>query len=188
MQLHLIRHTTPAVASGVCYGRSDVDVAASFATEVQSIRHKISHIRSVANYSSPLSRCSRLAFSLELRDTRHDARLMELDFGDWEMQAWEEIPREHLDRWGKAYTHTAPPGGETFTELHGRASAFLQEQLARHHGHDVVAVTHAGVIRALLADALNLSLTEVFRFHLDFGSVTQLRMGSGYPVVGYVNR
>jgi alpha-ribazole phosphatase len=188
MQLHLIRHTTPAVASGVCYGRSDVDVAASFATEVQAIRDKISHITPAANYSSPLSRCSRLASSLELRDTRHDARLMELDFGDWEMQAWEDIPREHLDRWGMAYTHTAPPGGETFIELHGRASAFLQEQLARHRGHDVVAVTHAGVIRALLADALNLSLAEVFRFHLDFGSVTQLRMGSGHPVVGYVNR
>ena len=188
MQLYLIRHTTPAVAPGVCYGQSDVDVVETFVAEVQAVRTKIAGITPAASYSSPLSRCARLASSLKLGETQHDARLMELDFGDWEMRAWDDIPREKLDRWGGAYTHVAPPGGETFTELHTRASDFLRELIARHHGHDVVAVTHAGVIRALLADVLNLPLTEVFRFHLDYGSVTQLKLGEGMPAVGYVNR
>lgn len=188
MQLYLIRHTTPAVAPGVCYGQSDVDVAEVFLDEVQAIRAKIAAISPVASYSSPLSRCSRLASSLKLGETQHDARLMELYFGDWEMQAWDNIPREHLDRWSGAYTHLAPPGGETFTELHGRASEFLREQTTRYRGQDVVAVTHAGVIRALLADVLNLPLTEVFRFHLDYGSVTRLDCGERVRSVVYVNR
>lgn len=188
MQLYLIRHTTPAVPPGVCYGQVDVDVAATFFDEVQAVRAKIADITPAASYSSPLSRAARLAASLGLGETQHDARLMELDFGDWELRAWEEIPQEHLDRWGKAYTHIAPPGGETFIELHGRASDFLRELLDRHRGQDVVVVTHAGVIRALLAEVLNLPLTEVFRFHLDYGSVTHLRLGDAVPAVGYVNR
>lgn len=188
MQLYLIRHTTPAVAPGVCYGRSDVAVADTFMDEAQAVRAKIAHLTSVVGYSSPLSRCARLASSLRLGEMPHDSRLMELDFGDWEMQAWDEIPREHLDRWGEAYTHVAPPGGETFTELHRRTADFLSEVMARHRGHDVVVVTHAGVIRALLAEVLSLPLTEVFRFHLDYGSVTQLRLGDAVPAVGYVNR
>lgn len=176
------------MAPGVCYGQADVDVAETFFEELRAVEAKIAGLAPAVSYSSPLSRCTRLASSLKLGETRHDARLMELDFGDWEMQMWDDIPREHLDHWGKTYTHIAPPGGETFADLHGRATEFVRELIERHRGHDVVVVTHAGVIRALLADVLNLPLTEVFRFHLDYGSVTQLKLGDGLPAVGYVNR
>jgi len=188
MRLYLIRHTTPAIAPGVCYGQADVDVAATFFDELQAVRSKISDLAPVATYSSPLSRASKLASGLQLGEPAHDARLMELDFGDWELRAWEEIPRAHLDQWGHAYTDIAPPGGETFTELHRRATACLQDLKCRHSGQDVVVVTHAGVIRAMLADVLNLPLIEVFRFHLDYGSVTQLNLGDTVAAVGYVNR
>jgi len=188
MQLHLIRHTTPAVQPGICYGQSDVDVTATFPEEAQAVRNKLSAIAPVAIYSSPLTRATKLAATLRLGVTCHDTRLMEMDFGAWEMLAWESIPREQLDHWGQAYTRVAPPKGETFTALHARATEFLQELKTRHHGQDVIVVTHAGVIRALLAEVLNLPLTEVFRFHLDFGGVTQLRFGDNLPAVGYVNR
>jgi alpha-ribazole phosphatase len=188
MQLYLIRHTTPAVPPGVCYGQADVDVAASFYDEVQTVRAKLTGINPVASYSSPLARASRLAASLELVQTRHDARLMELSFGDWELRSWDDIPRDHLDRWGNDYANNPPPRGETFTELQIRATEFLRELMIRHRGQDVIAVTHAGVIRALLAEVLNLPLTEVFRFHLDYGSVTHLRLADSMPSVGYVNR
>lgn len=188
MQLHLIRHTTPAVLPGVCYGQSDVDVTTTFVEEARVVRSKLAAIVPVAVYSSPLTRATKLAASLKLGVTRHDTRLMEMDFGAWEMLAWAAIPREQLDHWGQAYTRVAPPKGETFTELHTRATEFLKELKIRHHGQDVIVVTHAGVIRALLADVLNLPLTEVFRFHLDFGGVTQLKFGDNLPAVGYVNR
>lgn len=188
MQLYLIRHTTPAVAPGVCYGQSDVDVSATFFDEVEAVRAKIADLAPAASYCSPLSRAARLASSLKLGQTQHDARLMELDFGDWELRPWEEIPSEQLDRWGNAYTHVAPPGGETYTELHLRATDFLRELLSRHRGENVVVVTHAGVIRALLAEVLGLPLAEVFRFHLDYAGVTLLQFTEALPSVGFVNR
>jgi alpha-ribazole phosphatase len=188
VQLYLIRHTTPAVPPGVCYGQADVDVAATFFDEAARVRHKLADLAPAASYSSPLARAARLAESLGFGPPEHDPRLMELDFGDWELQSWESIPRAHLDAWGHAYTHVAPPGGETFNALHQRAVAFMQELIHRHRGQDVVVVTHAGVIRALLAEALNLPLVEGFRFHLDYGSVSQIRWTDSAPVVGYVNR
>ena len=188
MQLYLIRHTTPAVPPGVCYGQSDVDVASTFIDEVERVRGKIAHVTPSATYSSPLSRAAKLAAGLKLGPARHDARLMELDFGAWEMQAWDDIPREQLDRWGSDYTRTAPHGGETYVELHRRVTEMLQELRAQHHGESVVVVTHAGVIRALLAEVLGMPLTEVFRFHLDYAGVTLLQFAEGLPSVGFVNR
>lgn len=30
MDIYLIRHTTPAIAKGICYGQTDLDVTANF--------------------------------------------------------------------------------------------------------------------------------------------------------------
>lgn len=188
MQLYLIRHTTPAVPPGVCYGQSEIDVAASFADEIAAIRAKLTGLSPAACYSSPLQRCARLASALGFGEPRHDERLKELHFGSWEMQAWDTIPRHELDRWGRFHVNEAPPGGETFADLHRRAKEFLHDPTVRQHTGPVLAVTHAGVIRALLAEALNLPLNEAFRFHLDYGSITKLSLKEPMPAVSYVNR
>lgn len=188
MELYLIRHTTPDIPSGVCYGQAEIGLAASFADEAAAVRRKLAGVTPSACYSSPLQRCARLADILNLGAPQHDARLQELHFGAWEMQAWEAIPRHELERWGNGYVDEAPPGGETFAELHRRACAFLHELAAKEHAGAVVAVTHAGVIRALLAEVLHLPLTEAFRFHLDYGGVTHLHVNGAIPAVGCVNR
>lgn len=99
---------------------------------------------------------------------------MELHFGEWEMKGWQEISLKALERWGASYIHEAPPGGETYLELHQRAKGFLAE--LRGSGVESVAVvTHAGVIRALLAEAIGKAISETFDFELSYGGVTQLK-------------
>ncbi|MEO8418782.1 MAG: histidine phosphatase family protein, partial [Methylophilaceae bacterium] len=51
-----------------------------------------------------------------------------------------------------------------------------------------VVVTHGGVIRALLGEVLGLPLIDVFRFQIDFASVTQLLLEEKVKRIGYVNR
>jgi alpha-ribazole phosphatase len=51
----------------------------------------------------------------------------------------------------------------------------------------VVIVTHAGVIRALLARVLNLPLENAFQFRIDAGSVHKLRSIDDYIYLEYVN-
>lgn len=188
MKVALIRHTALQVPQGVCYGQSDVDVAASFIEELGRLRAKLQGEQFARLYSSPLQRCVKLASALEQGEPALDARLAELHFGDWEMQAWDDIPREVFDEWAHNYAHIAPPNGETFSQMQQRALEFLAEAQQQHAGQDIAIVTHGGVIRALIAHVLNMPLKGLFRFNIDHGSITQLEFGDTVPRIHFVNR
>lgn len=186
MELYLVRHTTPQVAKGVCYGRAELDVCSSFMSELETVRGKLQDVTPAALYASPQLRCTKLAEALGFGTPVYDPRLMELHFGEWELRSWDDIPRHEFDRWAGSYVEHAPPGGESFSALHSRASDFLHE--IKHACGQVLAVTHAGVIRALLAEAMNIPLTEALHVHLDFGGVTKLLLDQDTVKVGYINR
>lgn len=191
MKLTLIRHTSLQVPTGICYGQSDVDVASTFLEEAAATRAKIAHLQFDAVYTSPLQRCLKLADALQLPSATLDDRLKELHFGDWELQPWDDLPREYFDVWAQNYAELAPPNGETFTQLQQRGIAFLQEALQQHPQGHIVVVSHGGMIRALLAHVLNMPLKGLFRFNIDYGSVTQLDFcglaQGGVPKIEFVN-
>ena len=91
MQITLVRHTTPDVPVGTCYGQSDVPLRASFEEEAEVVRRRLSGMAFDAVYTSPLSRCTRLAHFCGYPDAIQDKRLMEINFGVWEMQRYENI-------------------------------------------------------------------------------------------------
>jgi alpha-ribazole phosphatase len=188
MELYLVRHTTPDIPPGVCYGHAELDLHEDAAIEIIAVRDKLAAVRPAAFYTSPLLRCRRLAEALPWDTLQEDARLMEMHFGEWEMQLWDAIPREVFDYWAQHFVEHAPPGGESFRDLHRRASAFFADCADKHAGQTVVAVTHAGVIRSLLAHALRLALEHVPGFHLDFGGVTRIDVSGSQTRVVYVNR
>ena len=77
-----------------------------------------------AVYTSSLQRCVKLAQALNMVEAKQDNRLQELHFGDWELQAWDNIPRDIFDRWAHDYANIAPPNGETFSQLQQRGIHF----------------------------------------------------------------
>ena len=95
MRLHFIRHTRPDIARGVCYGQSDIPLASSFPEEVEDVRQRLAERLEGRTpcrvYSSPLSRCRRLAEALGYAAPLLDERLLELNFGAWELQKFEDI-------------------------------------------------------------------------------------------------
>ena len=193
MELYLVRHTTPDIAPGICYGQSDIGVKHTFEDEVAALRPKIAHIEEASFHSSPLQRCLLLAQAVAggRHEIQQDARLKELNFGDWELQSWDDIPRGLLDEWADEHVKLAPPNGESFHQLSLRVQAFV-EQLTQQGAGVHVAFTHAGVIRALTGFALGLPLSNVFRLHIDYASVTKLiiDLDRDRPLmrVGFVNR
>ena len=64
MEILLVRHTTPNIEKGVCYGQTDIDVTPSFNEELKVIQEKIQPKESDLVFSSPLLRCEKLATSL----------------------------------------------------------------------------------------------------------------------------
>lgn len=188
LKLTLVRHTSLQIAPGICYGQTDVDVASSFMQEALQTQTKLADMTFDAVFTSPLQRCVKLADALGHRQMKEDARLKELHFGDWEMQAWDDVPRDIFDEWAQNYAELAPPKGETFQQLQQRGVDFLTEMMKTHPNQHLLVVTHGGMIRALLAHVLNMQLKGLFRFHVDYGSVTQLDFSGAVPKVNFVNR
>ncbi|MDD2933963.1 MAG: alpha-ribazole phosphatase [Methylotenera sp.] len=188
MNLHLIRHTSLSIPAGVCYGQSDVDVSLNFDIERDILAKKLAAISFDAVYASPLQRCTKLAHALNLGQIQTDERLKELHFGDWEMQTWDSIPRDVFDIWANDYANLSPPNGESFTQLHARTKAFVADVSKHSHGKNIAVVTHGGVIRAMLAEVLNMPLKGLFRIVIDHASVTQISFNEAVPRIHFVNR
>ncbi len=195
MKLTLVRHTSLDIAPHLCYGQTDVPVSKNVEQVQQQLQAKLAPFEFDAIYASPLSRCHQLAEALcagdalTLRDRKIqlDDRLKELNFGDWEMTAWDAIPRTQFDDWANNYEHLAPPNGETFAQMHYRSTSFVNELKPRAQGQHLLVVTHGGLIRALVAEVLQMPLKRLFRMTIHHASVTQLEFTDPVPKLHFMN-
>ncbi|MEW5783051.1 MAG: alpha-ribazole phosphatase family protein [Pseudomonadota bacterium] len=167
MRLWLIRHPLPAVAPGICYGATDLPLAEDPVLHANALGPLLP--KAVPVYSSPLQRCLRLAEHLHPAPIV-DARLREIDFGNWEMQPWEALDRALLDAWAADPCHFQPPGGERVADLRQRVAAFLAEL-----PDEAVVVAHAGVIK--VCAALLAGEEDWFGLRFDYGSLTLIANG-----------
>ncbi len=164
MRLHLIRHPKPLIETGICYGRHDclaedvVSVAAGLLAELPV---------GLPLWTSPLIRCRVLAAHLHPQPIIDD-RLAEMHFGNWEGRRWDDISRAELDAWAADVAGYAPPGGESPRDLQRRALDFV----ASLDVQEAVIVTHAGVIRTLLAHWQGLPPERWTELNFAYGSCT----------------
>lgn len=173
MEIYLIRHTTPKIDKGICYGQTDLDITETFAEEVASIRPFIpKNIASV--YSSPLQRCRKLAEALFPQHMiQLDKDLMELNCGNWEMQPWNEIPKEEIQPWITDFITIETPLGESYVQMHSRV--INRFQTICQQPVPAVIVAHGGVLRSILAHITQTSLKESFDvFTCHYGCVVKL--------------
>lgn len=163
MHLYLVRHPRPVVAAHVCYGSTDLDVAADgLAAAMASLLPVLP--RHAVLFSSPLRRCAalteNLAQALGCATPTYDARLAEMHFGDWEMRAWDDIPRTAVDAWTSDMVGYRPGGGESVLQVAQRVRAF-RDELAAADVEDAIVICHAGIIRLLAACEHGLSAAEM---------------------------
>ncbi|CAN5683385.1 hypothetical protein BH11PSE7_BH11PSE7_23350 [soil metagenome] len=149
MNLWLIRHAAPLIASGTCYGKLDVAADPHATREAAMSLASALPLRMMVR-CSPLRRCTQLLEGLvtlrpDLEPTQ-DAHLQEMDFGYWEGQRWDDIGQQALTDWTSSFSDYAPGGGECVSQFMQRvAQAF--DELA-HGARDTAWITHAGVARA----------------------------------------
>ncbi|MDR1221885.1 MAG: alpha-ribazole phosphatase [Tannerella sp.] len=147
MEVYLIRHTSVDVLQGVCYGQTDVPLKPSFEQEAEIVKGNLAAYTFDAVYTSPLTRCVKLATYCGYPDARQDDRLKELFMGDWEMLPFDEIKDPQLQEWYDNFLSVPTRNGESFRDLRARVSSFLKE-LANSAGrnHQIAVFTHGGVL------------------------------------------
>lgn len=172
MEIILIRHTTPKIDKGICYGQADIDVTSTFNEEVLAIKEQLpKNLNEFNVYSSPLLRCKKLAETLFSKIT-YDNRLKELDFGDWELKKWNDINQNELAIWMNNFVTQKTTNGESYIDLHTRTTNFINNIKSKNA--PTILVTHAGVIRSIWAHATNTNLKNSFDLKLSYGAVIKI--------------
>jgi alpha-ribazole phosphatase len=188
MEVYLIRHTTPQIKKGICYGQSDVPLCETFAAEAEKVMQHLPSDISVV-FSSPLLRCALLAKKISPKQIVLDDRLLELHFGEWEMKEWNAIDQKKLMLWMKDFVAMKVPGGESYFDLHARVNDFITTLMRRNYER-VVIVTHAGVIRCFVAKVLKMNLNDTFALSFNYATITKIIFNgdAGGDTLAYLNK
>lgn len=195
----LVRHgRTTANASGVLAGAGpgigldDLGLA-----QTRALAARLTGISLAAVVSGPLQRCRETADILVGERGEPviavDDRLTECDYGEWAGRTLRELARERL--WRVVQSHPSAvtfPGGESMRAVQTRAVDAVREHdafVAETAGTQAVwvAVSHADVIKCVVADALGLHLDLFQRLIIDPGSVTEVRYTTVRPFVARLN-
>ena len=102
--------------------------------------------------------------------------LRECAFGTWDGLSFAEVMQadpEGMARWlGDPYQ--APPGGESFADVHSRIEKALLRILAEFPGRRVVPVAHVTPVKCAVLHAIDGSLDALFRIELPPASLTTI--------------
>jgi alpha-ribazole phosphatase len=168
--VHLLRHSPP-VRPGLLLGHTDAPALTPDCPRALAQARKLP-LRAIV--SSDLRRAADqaacLACHLDLPLTL-SADWRELDFGDWDGKAPNEMDRSALARFWDDPEANAPPGGERWSRLCQR----VRRALAALEPESLV-VTHAGAMRAAVAALTGLDHRGVWAFDLPYGGLLSLRI------------
>lgn len=120
-----------------------------------------------------------------------DARLRELDLGQWNGVDFASASLRHpaaWRQWNDDWIGSAPPGGECWHDLARRVRSWLQG-LAAGGGDErrVLVLSHENPMRALLAEVLELPPAATRRLRIEPAHASALRLAGGTFEVSYLN-
>lgn len=190
----LIRHADPHHdGRGRCYGTFDLELSRSGIRRASELARGLAGLELDTVVTSPRRRARETAEAIAVgRSTlvTIDERLRELDFGELEGRTYEEIESERpalFRQWMERPTQVRFPDGESFPDLCRRAAAAFSDLRERCAGRTAAVVTHGGVVRAILAEALGLPPDNVFRLDIGYCRISVVDLIDGAVVVRMVN-
>lgn len=178
---YLVRHAPVAGAKQGIYRSLDgaADLSDTTALDVAAKRLPTD----ARWWTSPMRRTRETASALADRIPPQPApaveeRLREQDFGAWHGLTFEELWKKIRDlpphNWSYLAPETTPPDGENYLVLWERAASFIEERTRESSSAPLVLVTHAGVIRAIVGQALGLTPSRALALGIATLSVTKL--------------
>lgn len=178
VELWLVRHgETEWSRSGQHTGTTDVPLTEAGVQSARELAGRLAATSFDDVLTSPLQRASRTAELAGFEHARHEPRLVEWNYGDYEGITTPDI-RETEPDW-TVWTHGAR-GGETVEQMSARMDSVLADL-----GTDgrTLLVGHGHTMRALTARWLRLPVAEGRHFKLDTATVSVLGYERDVPVI-----
>jgi len=181
VDLLLVRHgITQLNADRVFMGHGPVPLSATGRQQVARLAERLAASPPDRVIASDIVRAVESAEiitkRLGMKFDRHP-ELREIDVGEAVGASYAEA----AERWPDVFLPEGEgrfPGGESFSEVADRTSAFLRDDVVPRGGR-VLVVTHGGVVRGVAARLLGLPLAAVAAFVIDNASLTIFRVAPG---------
>lgn len=174
--IDLLRHGATARASAFC-GRTDVLLSQHGWRQMWAA---VTGEHWSVVVSSPLARCADFARALARRcdaPLRLDARLREMDFGEWENRTSAEImagdPRRLTAFWEDPLRN-APPGGERLAAVQARVLAAWADIVAERQ--PTLVVTHGGPMRVIHCHCSQLPIERLLDIPAPHAALQRIRI------------
>lgn len=190
MKLLLVRHgQTDWNFTQRFQGHSDIPLNDTGRGQARSLAMRLSSQPFDVVYSSDLGRAFETANILAAGkgEVKTDARLRELNFGEWEGLTYYEIEQkqpEKLATWEKDVYKNAPPNGETVEQLSKRVQCALDDLHEMHSDQTMLIVAHGGVLQSLVCQVLKLPSRMYWQFHTSPASLSEVAF---YPAGAIIN-
>ena len=194
MDLIVVRHGQTEARPGLCIGHADLPLSARGFTDVQQLATTWVGVPPRFLFTSDLRRAQQsaqvfaAAFAIEPLSA---SRRRGSDFGRWNGRHWNEVMQadaDHYRHWFDNWVIQEAPDGESFADVLRRTGAWLAALLATTGDDDrVLAIGHAGSIRAVLCHALGLPPARALGIAVDHSRVSRLRYAGGQFEVRCIN-
>lgn len=186
--MFLIRHgITEWHRAGRVLGQRDIPLSDEGRAQAEAVADLLRGVPLSELISSPLSRAMQTAeivssrFSLEVA---RDPRLIDFRLGKWTGMTYEEVATNpEYQRFLADPLSERIPDGESLAEIRSRAISAVEQALEDSPSGDAVAlVTHAGIIRVVLAHYLGSHPANYHRIRVSPGSVSVLSFADGHEL------
>ena len=181
--LVLVRHGVTDATGHRLGGRTQSELSDAGRAQARAVGERVAALPVRAVYASPLARTwqtAELIGEAVGRDPVACDGLLEVDYGRWTDRSLKSVARTKM--WPVIQSRPSLasfPAGETIRHAQLRAADAVEELVARHRSGLIVAVSHADVIKVLVAFYLSLPLDAFQRLHVTPASVTVLSLSPG---------
>lgn len=194
IRAYLIRHgESTANRDGLYAGQIDVPLTERGRRQAHALAERFADLPLDHIVASDLRRSLETARILAHRratPVKVDPRFRECHFGLWEGLSYEAVVSrwpDDLGQWWHGGEETAPPGGESWRDLHRRTVTAWEERLQQLRTGSIALITHKGPILAILSRVLDLDRRRALRLHVDSASVTVVHYYQEGPVLFSLN-
>ncbi|MCP5291274.1 MAG: histidine phosphatase family protein [Burkholderiales bacterium] len=143
--------------------------------------------------SSPLQRCHAFAAALGEKyriSVDVEQRFKEVGFGVWEGLSHDEIKVNRAGEYQRFLNdpvHHRPQDAEALDDFIHRVSMAYHEVIARYQGQHCLIVTHAGVMRAIIAQTVHADPVGLYRIKISNGGITRIRHNASHGILEFLN-
>jgi alpha-ribazole phosphatase len=189
----LVRHGSCEGTDGRCYGRHDVRLSHDGVNQAQSLAARLGREPLDCIYSSPLRRAldtARIVAEPRRTPVKTLDGLAEMNFGDFEGLSYDEIQTRFPDvyrLWMEEPAMVRFPNGEDFDAMKRRVLHAINTIIAGHSGKSVAVMTHGGVVRLLVAHALCIPDSHIFRVAQNYAAINRIDYTAGGATVKLIN-